>query len=136
MCALSCSVGSDSLTPRTVAARIPVRDSPGKNTGVGCYFLLQGIFLTQGLNLGLLRLLHWQVHSLSTEPPGKPRTPQGDANSILACLRSCPVDERERKPAPEYCPLERKLQEGRCSFSYDCISSNKCSRVEYVFARS
>ena len=24
---------------------------PGKNTGVGCYFLLQGIFLTQGSNL-------------------------------------------------------------------------------------
>ena len=23
-------------------------DSPGKNTGVGCHFLLQGIFLTQG----------------------------------------------------------------------------------------
>ena len=29
-------------------------DFPGKNTGVGCHFLLQGIFLTQGLNLGLL----------------------------------------------------------------------------------
>ena len=29
-------------------------DSPGKNTGVGCHFLLQGIFLTQGSNLGLL----------------------------------------------------------------------------------
>jgi len=29
-------------------------DSPGKNTGVGCHALLQGIFLTQGLNLGLL----------------------------------------------------------------------------------
>ena len=28
-------------------------DSPGKNTGVGCHFLLQGIFLTQGSNLGL-----------------------------------------------------------------------------------
>ena len=26
-------------------------DSPGKNTGVGCHFLLQGIFLTQGSNL-------------------------------------------------------------------------------------
>ena len=26
---------------------------PGKNTGVGCYFLLQGIFLAQGSNLGL-----------------------------------------------------------------------------------
>ena len=31
------------------------RDSPGKNTGVGCHSLLQGIFPTQGLNLGLLR---------------------------------------------------------------------------------
>ena len=30
-------------------------DSPGKNTGVGCHFLLQGIFPTQGLNPGLLQ---------------------------------------------------------------------------------
>ena len=29
-------------------------DSPGMNTGVGCHFLLQGTFLTQGSNLGLL----------------------------------------------------------------------------------
>ena len=29
-------------------------DSPCKNTGVGCHSLLQGIFLTQGSNLGLL----------------------------------------------------------------------------------
>ena len=28
-------------------------DSPGKNTGVGCHALLQGIFPTQGSNLGL-----------------------------------------------------------------------------------
>ena len=28
--------------------------SPGKNTGVGCHFLLQGIFPTQGSNSGLL----------------------------------------------------------------------------------
>ena len=39
-------------------------NSPGKNTEVGCHFLLQGIFLTQGLNLCLLHLLHWQVDSL------------------------------------------------------------------------
>ena len=32
-------------------------DFPGKNTGVGCCFLLQGIFPTQGLNLPLLHLL-------------------------------------------------------------------------------
>ena len=29
-------------------------DCPGKNTGVGCHALLQGIFPTQGLNVGLL----------------------------------------------------------------------------------
>ena len=33
-------------------------DFPGKGTGVGCHFLLQGIFLTQGSNLCLLCLLH------------------------------------------------------------------------------
>ena len=34
---------------------------PSKNTGVGCHFLLQDIFLTQGWNS---HLLHWQVGSL------------------------------------------------------------------------
>ena len=29
-------------------------DFPGKNTGVGCHFLLHGIFSTQGSNSGLL----------------------------------------------------------------------------------
>ena len=29
-------------------------DFPGKNPGVGCHFLLQGIFPTQGLNPSLL----------------------------------------------------------------------------------
>ena len=47
-------------------------DFPGKNTGVNCHFLLQGIFLTQGLNLRLLGLLHWQASSLPPAPPGKP----------------------------------------------------------------
>ena len=51
-------------------------DSPGKDTGMGCCALLQGIFLTQGWNLCLLCLLHWQVGSLplahSSLPPGKP----------------------------------------------------------------
>ena len=33
-------------------------DSLGKNTGVGCCALLQGIFPTLGVNLHLLSLLH------------------------------------------------------------------------------
>ena len=48
-------------TPWTVACQDPLRDLwdfSGKNTRVACHFLLQEIFLTQGLNPGLLRLLH------------------------------------------------------------------------------
>ena len=45
-------------------------DFPGKNTGVGCHFPLQGIFPTQGLNPHFLCHLHWQVGSLSLAPPG------------------------------------------------------------------
>ena len=48
-------------------------DSPGKNIGVGCHALLQGIFPTQGLNPCLLSLLHGQVDSLPLVSPGKPK---------------------------------------------------------------
>ena len=44
-----------------------------RNTGVGCYALLQGTFPTQGLNSHLSRLLHWQVGSLPLALPGKPQ---------------------------------------------------------------
>ena len=44
-----------------------------KNTGVGCHFLLQGFFLTKGLNQSLLCLLHWQVDSLPLPPSGEPQ---------------------------------------------------------------
>ena len=52
---VSPSVVSDSLRSHGLS---PTRllcpwDSPGKNTGVGSHFLLQGIFLTQGSNSGL-----------------------------------------------------------------------------------
>ena len=55
----SCSVVSDSLWPHGLQ---PPRllcpwDFPSKSTGVGCHFLLQGIFPAQGLNLGLP---HWR----------------------------------------------------------------------------
>ena len=41
-------------------------DSPGKNIGVGCHVLFQGIFPTQRSNPHLLCLLHWQVGSFTT----------------------------------------------------------------------
>ena len=41
-------------------------DSPGKNTEVGCRFLLQGIFPTQGWNPGSPAL---EADALTSEPP-------------------------------------------------------------------
>ena len=56
MCAvLSRSVISNSLDPMDCnpPGTSVHGDSPGKNTGVGCHALLQGIFPTQGSNPGL-----------------------------------------------------------------------------------
>ena len=52
-CAVLCPAVSDSLEPCELqpAMLLCPWDFPGKNTAVGCHFLLQGIFLTQRLNL-------------------------------------------------------------------------------------
>ena len=57
---LSCPTLCDS-TDHTPPGPSIHRPSPGKNTGVGCHALLQGIFLIQGSNPHLLCLLLWQV---------------------------------------------------------------------------
>ena len=49
-------------------------NSPGKSTGVGCHFLLQGIFPTQGIEPRSPAL---QADALPSEPPGKPGTTKG-----------------------------------------------------------
>ena len=51
---LSHSVMSDSLRLHSLPSSLVHEDSPGKNTGMGCYALFQGIFPTQGSNPGLL----------------------------------------------------------------------------------
>ena len=67
------SVVSNCVTPWAVTTPAPrllsLWNSPGKNTGVGCYFLLQGIFPTQiFLNLDLLhcrQILYHLSHQAS-----------------------------------------------------------------------
>ena len=68
---VSCSVMSDSLRPHGLW---PTRflcpwDSPGKNTGVSCHFLLQGIFPNQGPNPHLLhcRCMHYHLSHRDSE---------------------------------------------------------------------
>ena len=67
-CVCACSVTQSFLTLQPHGL-YPTRllcpwNFVGKNTGVGCCFRLQEIFFTQGLNLPLLNLLHWQAGSL------------------------------------------------------------------------
>ena len=68
-----CSVAQSCPTCDIMDSRPPgssVRgDFPGKNTGVGCHFLLQGIFWTQRSNL---HLLHWQMDFLPLSYLGSP----------------------------------------------------------------
>ena len=49
-------------------------DSPGKNTGAGCHFLLQGIFPTQGSKLHLLHLLALAGGLFTTSPTSEQLT--------------------------------------------------------------
>ena len=53
----------------------------GKNTGVGCHFFLQGIFLIKWSNLYLLFLLHWQEDFLPSGTSEKPN----NSKSNLKC---------------------------------------------------
>ena len=64
---LSCSVTSNSLPSHGLYSPW---NSPGQNTRVGCLFLLQVIFPTQGSSHGLLHC--WQIFFLPTELTEKP----------------------------------------------------------------
>ena len=91
-CTHACSVASgmsDCVQPYGLL--LPTRllcpwDSPGKNTGVGCHALLQGIFPTQGLNLHLLHcrriLYHWATREA--------QIPSSDASKF-------PISQKNRK---------------------------------------
>ena len=57
-------LGPHELKPTSILCP---QDFPSKNTGVSCYFFLQGIFLTQGLNPCLL---NWQADSLPLSHQG------------------------------------------------------------------
>ena len=71
---ISCSVVSDSLQDHGLQpARLLCPWNSGKNTGLGSYSLLQGIFLTQGLNLGLLNCRQILYHLSHQGSPSNQR---------------------------------------------------------------
>ena len=69
-------------------------NSPGKNTGVGCHSLLQGIFLTLGWNLGLPHCSQILYHlSHPGSPTQKPvingLVPAISVNSDVTVISDC-----------------------------------------------
>ena len=82
---------------------------------MGCHFLLQGIFPTQGLNL---YLLYWQVNSLPLKPWGKPlghATPNPVTWLVICQTEGILLHDRSRKvtltnSAPYPFPLKQVIK--------------------------
>ena len=90
-------------------------NSPGKNTEVGCHFLLQGIFLAQGLNPGLLHCRQFPYDLSYREIPCtqcifKIDNQQGP---IVQHMKLCSI-------------LCHSLKEFVITYSYICINESLC----------
>ena len=132
------TVSQSCLTLR-LRGRQPARllcpwDSPGKNAGVGSHCLLQGIFLTQGSNWGLLhcrQILHCLSHqgspmqyhnSASCEVSGEYQITQG--------LRTVPkvgVPVSPRVASPCISPDSWRSQAVYCACPQECPLLNPIS---------
>jgi len=97
VCVFSCS---DSLWPYGLwpSRLICSWDFPGKNTGVGCRFLLQGIFQTQGLTY-ISCVSSIAAKFFNTELPGKPQLIASETlkekdqiSDFFKVLKICKID--------------------------------------------
>ena len=123
-CMLSWSVRSYSLQSFGLypARLLSLWDFSGKNTGVGCHFLLQGIFLTQGSSSHLL-LGRWILRHLGS--------PFIDRAPVLGNLCThCMVTSAGQSQHVAWCllhsrwfPSGKKEARGSCVFSPGCESS-------------
>ena len=122
-------------------------DFPGKNIGMCCHFLLQGIFLTQRSNLGLL---HWQedsspLHHLllfSCSVVSNSLRPRGLQHTSLpcpslspgACSNSCPLS-RSCHPtiSSSVVPFSSSLQSFPASGSFPVNQSSHKLAKELEF---
>ena len=102
-------------------------NSPGKNTGVGCHALLQGIFQTQGSKLHLLCLLPWQaVFFLPLAPPEKPLECQFSSVRSLSRVWLFETHglQYTRLPCPSPTPRVYSNSSPSCRWCHSTISSS------------
>ena len=104
-------------------------DSPGKHTGV-----LQGIFLTQGLNPHSLCVMHWQVGSLPLVLPGKPQ--ECSLNHIKSTIIYyayilCQLLSIERVPCPT---VFLQIGEANIVSVYDVFKRNYTHEITFLVA--
>ena len=114
-----CLVAKSCLTLLRPCGQEPARllcpwDFPGKNTEVGCHFLLKGMFLTQKLNPSLLHWLPWWLSGKesacqsgdSDSIPGLGRSPgEGNGNPFQY---SCLENPHEQRSLVGYSPWGHK----------------------------
>ena len=87
-------------------------DSPGKNTGVGCHLLLQGIIPTQRQNPGLLhcrQILYWQSHQES--PAAEWTHIKHTVDQFSSVTQSCPTVCNPMNCSMPGLPVHRQLPE-------------------------
>ena len=129
---LSFSIVSTSLWPHALQpTRLPCPwDFPGKNTGAGCHFLLQGIFLTLGSKL------HLCISCISRQAPYHCVTWESPICKYCAILYKGLEDMRifisERSPgtSPSQMPMEN------CTpvFKVSSICRHALSIIDHDFA--
>ena len=116
-------------------------DAPGNNTGVDCHSLLQGIFPTQGLSLGLLHCRQILYHVIHWGSPGSPILWAADLQVTARCtwsgatgiiltageLSSPSSDLRELGPKLSWHPRSHRGRQGpRASEPEGGASSASC----------
>ena len=101
------------------------RHSPGKNTGVGCHDLLQGILPTQRSSPLLLHVLHWLGDSLPLAPPGS--SVHFSCSVISDSLRHHGL-QHTRPPCPS--PIPRACSNS-CPLSWWCHPTISSSVIPF-----
>ena len=106
-------------------------DSLGKNTGLGCYFLLQGISSTQESNhisyLGRQILYHWDTREVLSMYAA------AAAKSLQTCLTLCDPNRQQPTRLPHPWDSQGKNTGVGCHFLLQCMKLKSESEVAQSF---